>query len=445
MLKWLTSAATFRSRPTVGRSYWQRRAATPENGDVSTFIDQAAWRAKVDYVVVGGGFAGLMTSIRLAEAEPAAEIVVLEAQFAGFGASGRNAGLVSPLPAPMWLVTAESNAEHAWALTELNKSTHRLSQWLSNHAPTSEVRPATLRIEASGRITAAGLGRVARALEFCRIEHRLLYNPSARSPLVIEVPTQTLNPFGTVQGLTAYARQLGVDVREGAPVSLINDGNSGVDVTLGDGRTVHARAVVVATNAYTDSVRMPGRVRAKVMHNYMVATLELSNEVLAQLPAGEPFVVELNRAYVYYRLHKRRLIYGGIDKFAQSGDDFTVPAAVLAQLERLMDRTVPGTRLEAAYAWGGKYHLTRTELPQIERTGSSGSIIMNVGYGGTGVALTMICAKLAASLARTGQIEDLDDRRLLAAIDQTRLPVKAGLRLVGGVAADLLLPKKGER
>ena len=398
------------------------------------------WRGKVDYAVIGGGLAGLMTAIRLAEEEPSAEIVVLEAQFAGFGASGRNAGLVSPLPAPIWLVTADTNLEHAWALARLNADTHRAARWLSQHVPSSEVRPATLRIEASGRMTGAGLARVARTIDVCDIEHRLVRDSSARSPAVIEVPTHTVDPFGTVLGLMAHARGLGVEVREGVPVRLVEEGSRGVDVTLVDGRSLNARAVVVATNAYTGSLHLPVQARAKVMHNYMLATPELSDEVLARLPGGEPFVVEINRAYVYYRLHARRLIYGGIDKFAQKGDDFAVPRDVLSQLERLVDHTIPGSRLKAAHAWGGKYHLTRTELPQIERTGPSGAIVMNVGYGGTGVALTMSCATLAASLARTGRIEDPADRRLLEAIDGTRLPVKAGLRFVARVAADLTLP-----
>jgi glycine/D-amino acid oxidase-like deaminating enzyme len=48
-----------------------------------------------DVVVVGAGFIGLWTAYCLARAEPALEIVVLEAEIAGFGAAGRNAGFVS--------------------------------------------------------------------------------------------------------------------------------------------------------------------------------------------------------------------------------------------------------------------------------------------------------------------------------------------------------------
>jgi FAD dependent oxidoreductase len=49
----------------------------------------------VDVVIVGAGFIGLWTAYCLARADPAREIVVLEAHTAGYGASGRNAGFVS--------------------------------------------------------------------------------------------------------------------------------------------------------------------------------------------------------------------------------------------------------------------------------------------------------------------------------------------------------------
>src|SRR5579862_636050 len=48
----------------------------------------------VDVAVVGGGFTGLTTALALARA--GIEVVVLERDFAGFGASGRNAGHLTP-------------------------------------------------------------------------------------------------------------------------------------------------------------------------------------------------------------------------------------------------------------------------------------------------------------------------------------------------------------
>ncbi|HEV7962506.1 MAG TPA: FAD-dependent oxidoreductase, partial [Actinoplanes sp.] len=70
---WLDSAGPFPARP-----------ALP--GDVS-----------VDVAIVGGGFTGLWTAYYLSTLDPRLRIAVLEAQYCGFGASGRNGGWCSGL------------------------------------------------------------------------------------------------------------------------------------------------------------------------------------------------------------------------------------------------------------------------------------------------------------------------------------------------------------
>jgi len=59
-----------------------------------------------DVCIVGAGYTGLWTAYYLKRADPSLRITVLEARFAGFGASGRNGGWLSglapgpPTPAP---------------------------------------------------------------------------------------------------------------------------------------------------------------------------------------------------------------------------------------------------------------------------------------------------------------------------------------------------------
>ena len=48
-------------------------------------------------MVVGGGYTGLWTAWEIAEAEPNARVVVLEAERCGMGPSGRNGGFLSSL------------------------------------------------------------------------------------------------------------------------------------------------------------------------------------------------------------------------------------------------------------------------------------------------------------------------------------------------------------
>src|SRR4051794_32114581 len=72
--------------------------------------------AQVDVAIVGGGYTGLWTAYYLARRDPGLRIVVLEREFAGFGASGRNGGWLSNLLPLSWeAIAAESSREGAVA------------------------------------------------------------------------------------------------------------------------------------------------------------------------------------------------------------------------------------------------------------------------------------------------------------------------------------------
>lgn len=72
-----------------GVSFWWQQIGVPTpraslDGDLDC-----------DVCIVGGGLTGLWTAYTLAAADPTLDIVVLEAEFAGYGASGRNGGWLS--------------------------------------------------------------------------------------------------------------------------------------------------------------------------------------------------------------------------------------------------------------------------------------------------------------------------------------------------------------
>ena len=104
-----------------------------------------------------------------------------------------------------------------------------------------------------------------------------------------------------------------------------------------------------------------------------------------------------------------------------------------------MSRSFPGAGLTPLEAWAGVYHQAPCDLPVIGRTGVRGAIVLNVGYGGTGVAQTQIYRSVAAALARGIEPSGADDRRLLAACTGTHLPIGGALRFLAGVTIDLLL------
>jgi gamma-glutamylputrescine oxidase len=417
-------------------SYWQREAA-------GMALQGSSPPSRADVVIIGGGLAGVSAALAIIERQPGASVAVLEQKFVGYGASGRNGGLLSPLPVPVWLLTADANADHAWALQTVNRKLHELGAWLAATVPDSEVRPVTLQLQSTGRLTASGLGVIAHTLDRCRIDHQMIAQSRGGGP-VLELPAFTVHPYRLVRALAARAGAKGALICEQAAVAAIQPASRGARIQLADGTVIEAGKVLVCTNAYTSSIAGPSPPRAKVVRNYMVETEPLDDEAIAQLGGGKTFIVELNKSYIFYRVHQHRLIYGGVETFfGAAKSDYEVPAGVLRKLEKHLARSMRWRHepLPIATAWGGNFHSTATDLPIIREAAPGDAISFNIGYGGTGVALTQLFAPQAAAAALQQSCADDDDTRLAGIVARTRLPLAGLLRLGWRVVRDIVTGK----
>ncbi len=419
-------------------SYWQNHNTLA----LRYAFSQKAPPFKTDVVIVGGGLAGLSTAIRLLERAPETKVTVLEQNFVGYGASGRNGGLMSPIPAPIWLASAKNSADHAWAMQALHRKVQEIGTWLENTLPQCEIKTTPLRIAATGKLTRAGLYEVADVLHHCGIESQITSPTNTNSAPAVELAAFTVHPYRLVQALAQHAAHLGADIIEDCAVKEIlspPDDNAPPTVCLTDGTKISTKRVVLCTNAYTGQSGLARKVSAKPMHNFMLATKPMTDQQIKSLTNNRAFTVELNKAYVFYRQYGDRIIFGGIEKLSQHAtQDFEVPHKVLTNLKTLFKKSLPAlSDLEIDESWGGKYHQTLTDLPIIQADNDRHNVILNIGYGGTGVALTQCCASMAASLV-LGEAHEKDiDARLHQTIATTKFPVLGSMKFAGRVARRL--------
>lgn len=418
-------------------SYWQREGA-------GAALQLSTPPGRADIAIIGGGLAGISSALAILDRRPGASIAVLEQRFVGYGASGRNGGLLSPLPVPVWLLTADRNADHAWALHALNRKLHRLGGWLAETVPESEVLPCMLHLQATGRLTTSGLSVIAQTLDRCRIDHRMIDEPDRDGRPTLALPAFTVHPYRLVRALAARAIAKGALVCEQAAVAEIEPLSRGARIRLADGTQIDAGRVLVCTNAYTRAIAGPRPPRAKVVRNYMIETEALDDEIIARLGGRQTFMVELNKSYIFYRVHRRRLIYGGVETFFGAAKlDYEVPAGVLQKLERHLSHSMRWQPQSPAIAsaWGGNFHSTATDLPLIRGAPEGVGVSFNIGYGGTGVALTQLFAPQAAGAVLGEPCGDDDDARLANIVARTRVPLVGLLRLGGRVVRDIVAGK----
>lgn len=417
-------------------SYWQA-AAPPLDGGFRASLPREA-----DVVVIGGGLAGLATANSILQSRPGTAVAVLEREYVGYGASGRNGGLLSPLPAPVWLLTARKGNAASWATATLNARVKALGRHLAGSFADGDVSTTSLALHAQGALTGAALAKIKSVLDEAGIASHLEHRGrQARPASLLTLPTFAVDPFRLTRALAVRAQQQGALICEATAVVSVQMDGAGALVRCRDGSQTKARRVVICSNAYTSELQLPARaIRAKAVRNHMLATAPLSDALRARLSDGRAFIVELNKSYVFYRLHAGRLVYGGIESFAHDGaSDIAVADGLQKALARLVERSIGEACPPLSYLWSGRYHSTATELPIIGVLPQAPAIVMNVGYGGTGVALTQIFAPLAASLALGIPPEDPDIDRLGQLLQDTRFPAGGLLSFAGAVVRQLLL------
>lgn len=374
---------------------------------------------EVDVAVVGGGFTGLWTAYYLARRDPGLRIVVLEREFAGFGASGRNGGWLSGLLPISWeAVAAEASPEAAVAwqrcaegsVDEVLRVT--AAEGIDAHAvkggylclATSEVQAARLR------------AAVARSAEwgFDEEDLRWLSRAEARARVAADGvfgATYTphcaaIHPARLVRGLAAAVERLGVTVHEGTPVT---------DVAPHLARTpfgdVRARVVVRALEGYTPSLRSLRRAVLPV-YSLMLATEPLPDDFWAEVGwAGRETLNDDRRLIIYaQRTRDGRIAIGGRGAPYRFGSriapSFEQPRRIHDLIRRSMVDLFPQLAdARITHRWGGPLGVPRDWWPSVGFDGRSG-LAHAGGYSGDGVAMTNLAGRTLADLI-TGEDSEL--------------------------------------
>jgi len=383
-------------------------AGEPDAPEPHTPIPSAA-----DVVIVGGGFTGLWTAIRLREREPHCRVCVVEAVYCGYGASGRNGGIAGTSWAKF--PTLERLYGRGGALDV----GHAIEQCL-RELPTfceREKIDAELRFEGSAWVAtnAAQLGAwegVQSALQDAGHAHfRSLSAEEAqeltgsRSVLggVATEAEATVHPGKLVRGLRRVAMQRGVSVCEDARM-LGLDGRGPVEVRTSRG-SVRADRVVLATNAWAAGMR-PLKPHLFVTSSDIVATAPLPPEALTGGLGRGVALDDSRRMILYWRsTPSGRIVFGKGGGWMSINNRvdrrFTGPSALRHQVEsrlRFLYPELHDTPLE--YSWNGPIDYSVTGLPYFGALHPGrDDILVGVGYSGMGVVQTMLGGKVLASLA----------------------------------------------
>jgi glycine/D-amino acid oxidase-like deaminating enzyme len=372
-----------------------------------------------DVVIVGAGFTGLSTAIHLREAGVAATVV--EAAEPGWGASGRNNGQVIPTLAghdPSAMVARHGAAGERFNAL-LRDSAAYLFDLVRRYDIAAEAEQAgwVQPVHSPGRVKLAekrvrewsALGAPVELLDRAAVSKML--GSDAWFGGFWNRTGGHINPLALARGLAGVALRLGAVVCTHSPAREIARSNDRWTVRTSNG-SVTARALVLATNAYTDEFA-PGlapQIAREVIpvFSWQMATTPISHNIAKTIIPGRQAMSDTHRDLYFARWASGgRLVSGGA--IVRPGRDAAnLRGLVSARLKRLWPQLGD---VAFDFVWNGFIGMTpdsllHPEVPGFPRIHSLGpNAFAWVGCNGRAVALSI---SLGRELSRAIQGAALD-------------------------------------
>ena len=389
-------------RAPIADSFWPTTVAQiPEHGPV-------AGEVEADVAVIGAGFTGLNAALALAEA--GCDVVVLEAEQPGWGASGRNGGfccLGGAKAGPSELLTrfgeedtrayyrAERAAiDHVAALLEthgIEADTHSDGETLLAFRP-KDMRVLEQLSDEMRRFQQVECELLPREA----LAGRGLASPEFHGALTTPIGF-ALNPMKYALGLACAVQKAGGRIFGQSPVTRIAS-QAGRHLLTTPAGQVRAKRLVVATNGYS-SDDLPGWMAGRylpVQSNVLVTRPLTEEELSAQGWTSLQMCYDTRHLLHYFRLMPDKRMLFGLRGAMKTTPRAHAQTRAIARAD--FERIFPEWRhVETPHFWSGLLALARDLVPYAGPIEGMDNAWVAMCYHGNGVAMGSYAGRLLAA------------------------------------------------
>jgi glycine/D-amino acid oxidase-like deaminating enzyme len=406
-----------------------------------------------DVVVIGGGYTGLWTAWWIADANPDARVVLLEAEVCGTGPSGRNGGFVNSMwfsvPAMAERFGDSGALEIARAARE---AVQGVGRWCEEQEVDASYRAGGYLQVSTTPVHDGSWERFARAAaehgepDSCVPLDREALRARCDSALfrggALFPDAAMVQPARLALGLRNRVAGRGVAVHERSRVRGVHTSPTHVRVETDHGHVVAASAVLAVGGA---AAAVPPLSRHLTLTSSHMVITEPVPDVLEEIGWTGGECISDSRALLHYlrTTPDGRIAFGwgGGEVVAggRLGGRAELDPVVVAEVERHLIRFFPqleGRKIE--HAWGGPIDVSPTHLPIVGSL-AGGRVHYALGYTGNGVGPSQLVGRMLASLA-LGRSDRWSE---LPLVEQrpVRVPPEP-LRYVGGTIVRRALLRK---
>jgi glycine/D-amino acid oxidase-like deaminating enzyme len=400
-------------------SYWLDTA-----GDDPTARHPLDGAERVDVAIVGAGFTGLWTAWYLRKRDPSLRILVVEAETAGFGASGRNGAWLTAGIAltPTELARRFSPAVARATVAAMRDTVSEVAEVCDREGIDAQIRRGGVLRVARGRHEVPQLHRGYAAMERLGVADGCSLLDADELAARVRIAGglgalhdphgAVVHPGRLVRGLARRVEAAGVRLVERTRVTEVEPRGEGANARTARVRTergdVTADAVVLACEAWLS--QLPGYRRALLpLYSLVVLTEPIDDERWAAIGWEGHECLSSHRYTVDYlsRTVDGRVLFGGRGAPYHFGSRITPAYDRDATTHRGLRRQLtewfpPLAGIGFSHEWGGPLGMPRDWCPSFRYDTASG-IGTAYGYTGQGVSTTNLAGRVLADLITTGE------------------------------------------
>ncbi|WP_338746151.1 FAD-binding oxidoreductase [Pseudomonas putida] len=364
----------------------------------------------VDVCIIGAGYTGLWTAYYLKRQAPQLNIAVIDANIAGFGASGRNGGwLMGNLLGEDRLLATLSPQQRRASIDLLHGIPDEVQGVLQREGIDCDYRKGGVlycaaRYPEQERSLRAYLDDLYRQ-GMTEDDYRWLRPEQLKNQLrvsnafgaIYSPHTATIQPAKLVRGLARAVEALGVPIYENTPA---------IDWQPGEVRTPLARIrcqwMVPAVEGYAARLPPLGKHQLPVQ-SLLIATEPLPESTWEQigLSQGQAFSESSRQVTYGQRTADNRLVFGARGGYRFGGrlrENFNLQEHEIELRRYLFSELFPQLKhVRITHSWGGNLGMARRFRPHMLCDRQRG-IALAGGYGGEGVGATNLGGRTLAAL-----------------------------------------------
>lgn len=406
-----------------------------------------------DVCIIGGGYLGLWTAIRLKRENAGLKVVVVERDLCGGGASGRNGGVATNWWAKFLSLVKLCGHDEAFRICSAAESAiDEIGEFCEQNGIDAQYRKEGWIWSASSEKQKGSWDILVESLKEYNVDPFVVLGPkeaqartgSPRNLAAIFDPNAaTVQPAMLARGLRRYALEIGIEIYEKSPMKRLQRGKTPI-VHVEQGG-VRAQKVVVAMNAW-GAIFPELRRNIAVVPSDMIATAKVPERLKQIGFIGGECMTDSRVVLNYYRnTPEGRVVFGKpLGKFGfagRIGDLYEGPTPAVNAVTKAFHEIYPNlSDVPIVSSWTGPIDRSMSGLPMFGHLGGHENIVYGIGFSGNGVATTVFASRIVNSLV----LEKNDEWSRCGLVDTKikRFPIEP-FRYVGGrMVRDALVRKE---